>query len=113
MTHTPGPWQWISGTQVRHGTPESWPFLTLCGPEPGGNPLTRGDRPVAETMSNARILAAAPELLSELRRLYEAANCMADPEHCLHATRDHLPWKDLAEKARVAIAHAEGSDAPR
>jgi hypothetical protein len=53
------------------------------------------------------IREAAPELLAELKRLYEAARTMADPEHCLHATREYLPWRTLADKARAAIAKAE------
>ena len=50
--------------------------------------------------------AAAPELLEELQRMYEAARCMADPEHCLHEQREELPWRELADKARAAIAKA-------
>ena len=50
--------------------------------------------------------AAAPALLAELERLYEAARCMADPEHCLRAYREHLPWLALADQARAAIRTA-------
>lgn len=60
--------------------------------------------------ANAALIAAAPELLAEIERLYEAARCMADPEHCLHATRDFLPWADLANQAKAAIARATGHE---
>ena len=50
--------------------------------------------------------AAMDAALLELERLYEAARCMADPEHCLHAQREHLPWQALADQAQAAIRAA-------
>lgn len=47
-------------------------------------------------------------LVTELERLYEAARCMADPEHCLHHTREYLPWNELAAQAKKAISQAYG-----
>lgn len=55
-------------------------------------------------MSDLREVNAG--LLRELERLYEAARCMADPEHCLHAQREYLPWVELAAQAQAAIRAA-------
>ena len=59
---------------------------------------------------NANLIAASPVLLDELKRLYEAARCMADPEHCLHEQRESIPWKEMANKAKQAISKAEGRE---
>jgi len=56
--------------------------------------------------SCVRRASAQAGLLRELERLYEAARCMADPEHCLHASREHLPWRELAAQAQAAIRAA-------
>lgn len=75
--HTPGPWQYIS---TKHRT-------IICAES--------GDR-VAEceslTASDARLIAAAPELLAALEK----------------ALRYGGLFPDLAEEARAAIAKATG-----
>ncbi len=69
---TPGPWEWRPGKDVRRGTPETWPHMTLCGPESDGNPIIKGDRPAEEIMENGRLIAAAPEMAEALHTLLKA-----------------------------------------
>lgn len=46
------------------------------------------------------------ELRSALEPLLEAARCMADPEHCMHHCREHLPWAAMRDKAHAALDRA-------
>lgn len=55
------------------------------------------ERPEAEVEANARLIAAAPELLDTLRRLVDVLNDDLDPEQC-------AVW----DAAVAAIAKAEG-----
>lgn len=96
-THTPGPWVY------RRGDEWSLSVVTHHGELPDGNPNawtvaslnTRRD----EADANARLIAAAPQLLEALRR-YDTG-CMAmDPEpncQCVGCV------------TRAAIAKAEGT----
>lgn len=96
-THTPGPWTTVRYQRGGHARIQ----VQAAG--------RHGIADIAATNGgtfNARLIAAAPALLAELERMYEAARCMADPEHCLHAQRDELPWNALADQARAAIAAA-------
>ena len=86
--HTPGPWEAVG--------------LTVCQVPPGGREIifgahnTRsGDKD--ERQANARLIAAAPELLEALRGLVETSE-----------TRDRLAIEDALIHARAAIAKAEG-----
>lgn len=89
--HTPGPW-------------EAWPMEDGCsvayrindarGYEIG---VTSGRDGEGEEVANARLIAAAPELLEALTRLRRVAGVE------LGATRP-----DVLEQAEAAIAKAEG-----
>lgn len=108
--HTPSPWhiEEIRGTQDKDNV-----YVAQAGGELVASVMAYGphnpDR-ILRGRANAKLIAAAPDLLDELIRLREAALVMADPEHCLHATREFLPWKELAELARAAIAKATGKE---
>jgi hypothetical protein len=87
--HTPGPWLIVGGTMV---------YALMENPEPSRGMPARINRfdcnvqgvfcPHDEKRANARLIAAAPDLLSALRDLLKAAdhsNC--DSTACLNARR--------------------------
>lgn len=94
MKHTPGPWRIELG---RYGVPRA-----IRGPESAEfrniinwNGLSSPSRP--ESVANARLIAAAPDLL-------EALEMLADP---MRTPTDGDP-SVLREFARAAIAKAKG-----
>jgi len=74
MAHTPGPWRLIDATPNGRGgisivVANHKPNEYICdifpwGARPGGS-----SRPVADHLDNARLIAAAPDLLSALIEL--------------------------------------------
>jgi hypothetical protein len=111
--HTPGPWKVIQA-----GDPFNVPRIIA---ERGGVAVVCVNRymgekgPSAEESANARLIAAAPDLLAALKIAYFELNA-------IHA-RDGVPytsdgWKSgvdqayfssVVEQARAAIAKAEGA----
>lgn len=81
--HTPGPWHWIAGDESTHRE------LMI---EPGENSILYhgSDWPMKE--ANARLIAAAPELLAAVHAAVDGIDSTA-------------PW---AVKCRAAIAKATG-----
>lgn len=104
--HTPGPWEVHNGTDVYPVDDEKARFYVAdCDPdnapvassllEPGEHPNT--DATYEQAMANARLIAAAPDMLEALRR-FEA-----------YYPAGINPWLDeAASLARAAIAKAEG-----
>ena len=93
--HTPGPWRadgpWIeasNGDLVADANPDE-------GPAKGRDDLFYADTAI---QANARVLAAAPDLLAVLRELLPAI------EHS-GVGYSHIP-SELRQKARAAIARA-------
>ena len=92
--HTPGPWEAVEGN-AHHG-----PFVTDIGDRTICDlyTLDGADRPAVfrpeEAEANARLIAAAPDLLAALEEL-----CLAPNKH-----RPEEYWED----ARAAIAKAKG-----
>ena len=119
--HTPGPWVVTEdmGSNIIRGTEEERAVEGLAG-------MTYKWRDyVASTWggpheANARLIAAAPDLLSVLADLLEAADSMRDTFGCTqgrHPEEDdtyiHEKWaedflQERAEAARAAIAKATG-----
>ncbi len=87
--HTPGPWA-SRGRYV--GTPNHMSFIAECRDENGN----WTDTP--HTIANARLIAAAPELLEALTEITDAYSFYF---------KEGNPWGD---KARAAIAKATGAD---
>jgi hypothetical protein len=97
--HTPGPWQWVAITDGWDGvTQENGPMICKL---------------VLNEPENARLIAAAPELLEALRLAYRELND-------IHA-RCGVPWWEtgksdvtqehftfVVEKSRAAITKATG-----
>ena len=84
-THTPGPWHVANGCQIRSAKDQiakAWMMRN------------------GEGLANARLIAAAPELLEALEEIVSAA--------------DGDGWSQLdadLRKARAAIAKAKGGEA--
>jgi hypothetical protein len=97
ISHTPGPW---SHERVLRSGPHDAPFLCLFA---HGEVLGRAYKPDADGQSaeaNARLMAAAPDLLAALKLLTKAAN--KHPDDCTPNLAKAL------EAARAAIAKARG-----
>lgn len=97
--HTPGPWE-----VQRMGSKQ---FIWDCAPYPGSVPIAEviAGRYVGEKARNARLIAAAPDLLTALNGLFE------------HCAMVHKHWGDgnnqkeadaAIAAARAAIAAATG-----
>jgi hypothetical protein len=99
--HTPGPWRvdpdHCRDVQTADGA------IEICLAE-GGKPYGQNSfsvPPVEESHANARLIAAAPDLLETLKLLH------------LHLTTPiaiQVSRADLVNKAKTAIAKAEGMD---
>ena len=102
MSHTPGPWE-ISLREMLDGwvivADRDGGIVANVNTETGPNipPLVSRKMPAG---ANAALIAAAPELLAALKRmwLYFGVRCDGTP-------RDWTEWRE----ARDAIAKAEGS----
>jgi hypothetical protein len=93
--HTPGPWTADSGDGQYYGVFRESDGGGICYlSEPGGQ-LLPTDRNWPEHEANARLIAAAPDLLAALR------NIIAAPRNASRAF--------IHEIARAAIAKAEGA----
>lgn len=88
MAHTPGPWG-ISGLDPRHVDTRGGQMCIDC---------TKSGPSKAVDAANARLVAAAPELLSALRAMLADGGVLSDP----------ISRKQAQEKARAAITKAEG-----
>lgn len=102
--HTPGPWK-VSQNVSRHVVGPNGGIVT-CGELTWDGP---GSSAVAD--ANARLIAAAPELLEALRRMEVAANTVA---YCHDKHRGNFAaalseMESDAEAARAVIAKATGS----
>ncbi len=70
--HTPGPWRWLGPSLIGdHGRRPA----ILCGGQAGV--VTRGEdgrlRPIEGDDPNARLIAAAPDLLEALKETYHGS----------------------------------------
>ena len=101
-THTPGPWE-----MGRHATPESCPQFGVYAENGNGRDLAHvvsaGTTRHAETEANARLIAAAPDLLEALQKLTDV---LADVYSSEAQAKRALC--SASKTARTAIAKAEG-----
>lgn len=100
--HTPGPWAVedpiggeLSIAEANKPTHE-WKFIATVYLREGNDP---DEFPHHVSEANARLIAAAPDLLSALKAL------MPEGDGWYDGTMDHMPGVKLA---RLAIAKAEG-----
>ena len=94
---TPGPWM-HGEPYSTHSIPRNWEVSIISIPENVCLALANGATP-QEADANARLLTAAPDLLSTLKALIKAVQC-----------GDSEPVTEIVE-AVSAIAKAEGRDA--
>ena len=93
--YTPGPWS--------HGAP-AW-FRGRSNPEDGKRPITAGDSPVIGNVygaANARLIAAAPDLVEALKWCVEVIQGEADQHNI---TQGH-PYGLVLTSARDALTKA-------
>jgi len=102
-THTPGPWHSCCATTNAHYIFSEDCETTICQPR-HNDPALDGYEPMEGTvtieqrLANARLIAAAPDLLAALQLAIEAECGLADYEP---------EWEDAA---RAAITKATGKE---
>jgi hypothetical protein len=112
--HTPGPWRWLGGYALigDHGKRPCILAPLRSRAEPGNYKLGfRNDRGTLEAVDafddhpDARLIAAAPELLAACKTLFEELTMRFDgaPDSRTRWMGEHV------ERLRAAIAKAEGS----
>lgn len=104
--HTPGPWRYDPVDGHIYATSEASPLpapARVCDPH-------ADDIDIDEREANARLIAAAPDLLAALRDIYRAARSrdatMGDQIDLFEARRE---LRESCERARAAIAAATGN----
>lgn len=96
MTHTPGPWTWMNYPDGRKLLAAPARAVVHCP-----------DAPMTCDPADARLIAAAPDLLAALKRLTEA-EVYVDNGYCQgYWPNEHLEDCEGAQ-ALAAIAKAEG-----
>jgi hypothetical protein len=98
-THTPGPWTWAGITSCDPVGPDAGNGYYCVAPE--SNKTTVVCNIINGPTANARLIAAAPELLAALRDIVECGNIDCGAYWKVDAA-------DIA-KARAAIAKAKGA----
>lgn len=113
--HTPGPWQaptWPACTNLQIGS-DDYPFMHQVGFVDGQSAIAvaYGDGQ-CEAESNARLIAAAPELLEALRNLLAYADAYSDSMMVHGRGAEQLgngaDAVSVSGMARAAIAKATG-----
>ncbi len=99
--HTPGPWWYDTYNTVFSGSVPANNMLEICSipdePETGESPCPTRDKWYPESAANARLIAAAPDLLEALKMILD------DPI---------APISTLSmQHAKSVIAKAEGRQA--
>lgn len=107
--HTPGPWKpWFYVQNKRLGIGH-WAFA-----KPNAHPIPLGDCKESneEAAANARLIAAAPDLLEALerceRRIEEWVRLKGPKIHPSEFQRAEAGLEDASANARAAIAKARG-----
>ena len=94
--HTPGPWEIKNQNLVAEGGNCVLANLHMW----------QGDAP-DEGKANARLIAAAPELLAALQAMFRAAE-MRDMDNCeVRSAHVAVEWDAANQAARAAIVKAE------
>lgn len=97
-THTPGPWEVLGGNRVSVTLPcadvEASGYVSAC------IAITHSSEPRVDKVANARLIAAAPDLLAALK----VCRNRFFPADELERDRD-LDW----DTVNAAIAKAEGA----
>lgn len=83
MSHTPGPWRLYEGSKSPYCSTHS--LSEILRPDCSGrllarNPFVRNDAEILEWNANARLIAAAPELLEALLGLLNCTDLNLDEQ---------------------------------
>jgi hypothetical protein len=101
--HTPGPWRAFWHTENERLALGSW-RLARNDDHPVPLYRVRRNNPTAE--ANARLIAAAPDMLAALKEVYRC-KCIPSGPHCGNIVTSQM-MHDASEQVRTAIAKAEG-----
>ena len=97
MKHTTGPWKVLGGTIIETVKDERW----ICSvPE----------EPHYEVRANARLIAAAPELLEALEQARIAINVLDDSALGRHPEIGYSFKSELLNRIDTVIAKAKGEE---
>jgi hypothetical protein len=103
MAHTPGPWStffYVRNHRLKLG---DWSFIQNDGHRPV--PLKGTRRDVPESAANARLMAAAPELLAALKSLVQLMGDASDAG-ALYGKHD-IAWMKALDGIRFLIERTE------
>lgn len=103
--HTPGPWK-----------AEGYKGLVVNGPDGVTLACAPGGKNIEETIANAHLIAAAPDLLAALKAVVDNVDrgdsiLRWSPHYVSENALDTDDFGNL-DSARAAIARAEGRDTP-
>lgn len=110
--HTPGPWDWTKATNLsEYDGEELGRYLGIHAEDPGRGgswvAVIEGDVFDAEEQeANARLIAAAPELLEALRDMLSGWRYIRETHGDLYG----VGWDRAQGKAEGAIAKATGKE---
>lgn len=113
MSHTKGPWRTGSLISYNGSTGEPEAFVYRLPPdhpeETAHNRIcVRGSHSAMDCDADARLIAAAPELLEALKQVGNAYGCFAGCTASLAKSNECADHTYNCKKARSAIAKAEG-----
>lgn len=97
-THTPGPW--MADSHYPSVSAPTSPNLSLCNDHA---------IPMSERIANARLIAAAPDLLAALEAIFGIA--LDGKSHFHSAELIRVMGKERFDAARAALAKATGEQA--
>ncbi|HEV8639415.1 MAG TPA: hypothetical protein VG370_34840 [Chloroflexota bacterium] len=110
--HTPGPWHFepdrfdriYGGEVIKAGEPgiQAFPVAVVCD-------FNRYDRDDERT-ANARLIAAAPDLLAALRALLAVDDEPCRFDHHGYCQAHHVSAPCIVGQARAAVAKAAGQE---
>ena len=110
VKHTPGPWGTANMTEGRCSTPqlyvisESEQIARISHIQGHGRQGEAAN--IDERIANARLIAAAPELLAACKVLLRFVGDVPDPNDCEKIKAAHVAVMAIG---RVAVAKAEGN----
>jgi hypothetical protein len=109
MEHTPGPWKYDETLTSEHTCPiytdDAWIATAFMGYGMFKGDVEKAD---AEVLANARLIAAAPDLLEACRHAARSEHHSACKCHGEYAGNPEQYCTCHVQKARAAIAKAVG-----
>ncbi len=108
--HTPGPWKAVRCRHGWHIGPQPGGVCTICDDSQFGDVADRSR--YLQQEANARLIAAAPELLAALERVYPHG-CASHDVTCPYVRGgDYTSCNCKPGRALAVIAKTEGSNDP-